>query len=48
MINWDKLDRSSQEIFTLLAEGESIEGIEKIPGSMRAASFGETTNIDNS
>lgn len=36
MINWDKLDRSSQEIFTLLADGEPVESVEKIPYSMRA------------
>ena len=36
MLNWDKLDSGSKEIFTLLADGESIESIEKIPSSMRA------------
>lgn len=36
ILNWDKLDRNSQEIFTLLADGERIESIEKIPSSMRS------------
>ena len=39
MLNWDKLDSGSKEVFTLLADGEPVESIEKIPGSMRPVSF---------
>lgn len=39
MLNWDKLDSGSKDVFTLLADGEVIESVEKIPYSMRGTSF---------
>ena len=39
MPNWDKLDSGSKDVFTLLADGEVIENVERIPYNMRPVSF---------
>lgn len=39
MLNWDKLDSGSKDVFTLLADGEVVESVEEIPYSMRPVSF---------
>lgn len=39
MLNWDKLDSGSKDVFILLADGEAIESVEEIPYSMRPVSI---------
>ena len=39
MLNWDNVDSGSKEVFTLLADGETVESVGKIPYTMRPVSF---------